>query len=140
MCMFCRSLFVLFLLVIMFSVLLRCTDCDYPLWHLQTLCILIGLQLKTTVTSRSVDYNTRLRNLKVVLIFYNYHVQPVISSSTCFGWSVFGRSQFHNLCQFKYPMHWQLAIQYGERNQNLKSNFQVPSSSIRPRWENAQRL
>jgi hypothetical protein len=110
MCMFCRSLFLLFLLVIMFSVLLRYSD--YPLWHLQTLCLLIGLQLKTTVTSRSVDifkaavsYSTRLRNLKVVLIFYNYHVPPVILSSTCFGWSVFGISLFHNLCQFKYPMH-----------------------------------
>jgi hypothetical protein len=30
MCMFCRSLFVLFLLVIMLSVLLRYTDSDYP--------------------------------------------------------------------------------------------------------------
>jgi hypothetical protein len=77
--------FVLFLLVIVFSVLLRYTDSDYPLWYLQTLCFLIGLQIKSTTISRSVDivkaavsYNERLRNLKVVLISYNYHVQPVI--------------------------------------------------------------
>ena len=77
--------FVLFLLVIVFSVLLRYTDFDYPLLYLQTLCFLIGLQIKSTAISRSVDivkaavsYNERLRNLKVVLILYNYHVQPVI--------------------------------------------------------------
>jgi hypothetical protein len=31
---FCRLLFVLFLLVIVFSVLLQFTDSDYPLWYL----------------------------------------------------------------------------------------------------------
>jgi len=33
---FCRSLFVLFHLTIVFSALLRFTDSDYPLWDLQT--------------------------------------------------------------------------------------------------------
>ena len=77
--------FALFLLVIVFSVLLRYTDSDCPLWYLQPLCFLIGLQIKYTAISHSVDlakaavsYNERLRNLKVVLILYNYHVQPVI--------------------------------------------------------------
>jgi hypothetical protein len=38
--MLCKSLLVLFLLVIMLSVLLRFTTSDYPFWYLQTFLIL----------------------------------------------------------------------------------------------------
>ena len=39
MCMFCRSLFVLFLLAIVLSVHLRFTDSDYLFWYLQTFLV-----------------------------------------------------------------------------------------------------
>jgi hypothetical protein len=45
-----------------------------------------------------------------------------------------------NFCQFKYLIHWNLAIIYGQRIQYLKNNVQVPWSSIIPRWKNAQWL
>ena len=69
--MFCRSLFVLILLVIVLSVLLRFTASDYPFWYLQTFLIclfvlfLLAIVLSVLLRFTASDYPFGIFKLSV---------------------------------------------------------------------------